>query len=153
MIYNAKLISKHIIENKTEENRKKFKVYVLEETPKNMWKDSPLTIRDLNEEMTNSLFIFGIGYIISWPKFVRTFSFVKEHVNERRCFHPPKIKGHYFSRYPEMETGGCLAEEMIGGDEARFWLESKTLDEYFDKWSNALAERIVLSEKKIPQDF
>jgi len=152
MIYNAKLVSKQIIEN-TEENEKKFKVYSLESTPKNIWNNSPLSIRDLNEEMKKSNQIIGVGYIISWPNLTKVCTFLKESVNEKTCFHPPKAKSQPFIRYPEMETGGCLAEEIIGGEEAQIWLESEDLNDYFSKWSNALDKGIILEKRKLQSKF
>jgi len=149
MVYNARLVSGDIIY--AEEPLKRFKIYSLEQEPKNMWKNSSLTVFDVNETIRKGQEVKGIGYIVSWPNLIRVGTFLKESVNEKTCFHPPKVKGEPLRRYPEMETGGCLAEEIIGGEEARFWLESKTLDEYFKKWSSSFDRKVVLNERKLPK--
>lgn len=150
MIYNAKLAAADMILSETPGNVKRFKTYALEQKPKNIWKNSPLTVYDVNEAIKRSKKIVGIGYIISWPNLIKQCSFVRESVNEKTCWHTPETEFEQLRRYREMETGGCLAEEIIGGDETRFWLESKTLDDYFKKWSTSLDKDIVLNERKLP---
>jgi len=146
----VKCVHKDFIADNSLGNWKRFKVYYLENLPKNTWENAPLPIRDLNEEMERNSQIVGLGYIISWPNLIRKCNFVKEHVCEVTCFHPPKAKGERFEEYPEMENGACLAELLIGGYEASFWWNSETIDEYLSMFTDALDKEKRLEHKKLP---